>query len=438
MPARRRPAKKSPHPRSRVKAPAATPAPAVPRKPWTSPRGPEFPLPDGLWRRFFDDAAPYYVKKTYLPGRLWRDGSFSQADAAFFRDGIQDLPRAFTGAAGPKPGYFSSERYRSSYLLYWLPFQAAKFTRLFAIHPPAIARAWERATAPGGSGELVCVDLGAGPGTASFAWLTWLKHAFNWPRAAGSPRVRLEWVDQDRDILNDGKALLETFLKTHEIPGDRVTLNLHSKPLQLATAGIEGGDGIILAGNVFNEFPTGRRFDTRWLLELQAKMRGGGMLILEPAHDTTARTLAGLRADFLDSGLWKEPRSRAIWGPCMHAEACPMAEGKDWCHFSAPAGVPGRWFKFFSEYLGSERQWLKFCHLWMSSPSDPRPTWPNAARRVISDPLPGRIPQEKTVLVCQPERAKRERLVNAAPLYRGDLIDPKTTRLVSRFGAPEG
>ncbi|HTL11679.1 MAG TPA: small ribosomal subunit Rsm22 family protein, partial [Bdellovibrionota bacterium] len=373
---------------------------------------------------------------------LWKDGPFNQGDARFFKDGVRELSEFFTQERGPAGGYFHSPEFRSSYLLYWLPFQAAKFVRLFSIHSGATARAWERATASGGSGELVVADLGAGPGTASFAWMLWLMHQHGWPKAKGSPKVRLEWVDLDRDILEDGRELLRAFLAAYEIPAAKVELHIHASPLHAALQSEVGGDGIVLAGNVFNELiKAGRKQRFDWLPRLLQKFRGAGFLVLEPAVAETAQFLATLRADLLEaSGTTHKPGelfSPAIWGPCLHSGACPLAEGKDWCHFSVSSTVPGRWFKDFSQGLGSERQWLKFTYLWIASASDPRPAPIRTSRRVISDPLKGKAKDERTVLICAPDRPVRIRLGGKNALYRGDRIEHATQKIVGRFGEKE-
>ena len=106
-----------------------------------------------------------------------------------------------------------------------------------------------------------------------------------------------------------------------------------------------------------------------------------------------------------------EARPSSIWGPCLHAGRCPLAAGRDWCHFSVPVEVPGRWFKYFSRGLSSERQWMKFTYLWLAAPGSPARTLSSGIRRVISDPLGG---------LQQPRGAQAP--VNAAATMAASLL----------------
>src|SRR5262249_4046079 len=116
-----------------------------------------------------------------------------------------------------------------------------------------------------------------------------------------------------------------------------------------------------------------------------------------------------------------EGKPTSIWGPCLHAGACPLANGRDWCHFSVPVRVPGKWFRMFSEALGSERQWLKYSYLWISSKGYPGPKHDTKLRRVISDPMSASKDRGE-VLICEPERPGRINSPARDPLWRGDLI----------------
>jgi hypothetical protein len=125
-----------------------------------------------------------------------------------------------------------------------------------------------------------------------------------------------------------------------------------------------------------------------------------------------------------------EKNPSSIWGPCLHAEKCPLAEGRDWCHFSVPVQIPGQWFRQISEGLSSERQWVKFSYLWLSSQDRRAPLPSREVRLVVSDPLrPHSGPEsQKTrgqtefVLLCEPERPGRLAVPRGQKLRRGDLV----------------
>src|SRR6185436_6635255 len=90
---------------------------------------------------------PSLVKSRFSPKEAWRDRPFSDKDGQFFFRGIEELSdqftvdrpsRARTGKPTRIPAYFRHPRFRSAYLLYFLPLQAAKFNAVFQFHPAAI------------------------------------------------------------------------------------------------------------------------------------------------------------------------------------------------------------------------------------------------------------------------------------------------------------
>src|SRR3954467_13416455 len=91
------------------------------------------------WLWLVDEAIPTYVKKHYSPRESWKDKPFAKEDAHFFFRGIEELSELFTEERPRNiPAYFNHPKYRSSYLLYFLPLQAAKFLTLFQMHSKAI------------------------------------------------------------------------------------------------------------------------------------------------------------------------------------------------------------------------------------------------------------------------------------------------------------
>ena len=151
-------------------------------------------------------------------------------------------------------------------------------------------------------------------------------------------------------------------------------------------------------------------------------------MMVEPAARSPSQHLSRLR-DRLISEALVEATAQAIWGPCLHAEACPLAQGRDWCHFSMPIEIPGDWFKSFSRALSSERQWVKFSYLWLASKDYPSPKPRPELRRVVSDAL-SHGPGPSSVLLCEPEVPAKWPVADAFSVHRGDLIT-KTT-----VGAP--
>ncbi len=150
--------------------------------------------------------------------------------------------------------------------------------------------------------------------------------------------------------------------------------------------------------------------------------------MVEPAARKPSQLLSSIRDELIEAGLilsTKDPSNSThpigIWGPCLHAQKCPLSEGRDWCHFSTPVEIPGKWFQFFSQAMGSERQWVKFAYLWIASQAFPAPQPDPRVRLVVSDPL-NRNASQSTVLTCEPEKPGRVTLSSKQKVHRGDLI----------------
>ena len=380
-------------------------------------KAPEFP-PAWLW--FVDEAIPQWVKKAYSPRESWKDKPFSKEDAHFFFKGVEELSELFTEERSRGiPQYFNHPKFRSSYLLYFLPLQTAKFLTVFQFHSGAIDAALDHGRK---QGVLRIADLGAGPGTASIAFLLNLLERGE----TDIPPIELLWFDTNRSILEDGKALTETLASHFPKLRGKVTLRWTTATWWDAARTLEDEISLVILGHVLNESsgPKLNANELQWQKTWQAlvkKAHGGGLLIVEPAAKRPSQFISELRDRLIESGLY-EANPALIWGPCPHAERCPLADGRDWCHFSVPAEVPGKWFREFSRGLGSERDWLKFSYVWFATPGYPGPRPDPKDKLIISDPLRRGQEGEADVLICEPETPGRTRLPKSARLFRGDVI----------------
>lgn len=380
------------------------------------------------WSWWVDQSIPQYVKDTYSPKASWKGKPFSQEDARFFLKGINELSELFTEER-PRdlPSYFSHPKYRSAYLLYFLPLQAAKMATIYAMHPKAIGAAIKHATR---TGTLKVLDLGAGPGTASLALLLTLIDEVD-EKVERLPKLEFHWYDTQEGIMRDGVGLAK--LIADRFPGlhDKLKIVTHSRPWwDVFTPRGEKEAGkdfsLVLSGHVLNEFPwhdSARAHRVRQTIEYGLRQRGGGgFLYVEPAFKHASQLLSQLRDSWFENGVLPAEPS-ALWGPCLHGKTCPLAVGRDWCHFSVRADLPGTWFKFFSRGLGSERQWLKFSYVWVASEESPNDrVVPASYRRVVSDQL--KLPSgDNGILLCEPEHPLKEVLHDGEHFFRGDLID---------------
>lgn len=376
--------------------------------------------PPSFWDAFVDTVIPAVVKERYSPDARWKGRPFSQADARFFTKGVVELSELFTEdrseAFKKNPNYFSHPRFRSSYLLYFLPLQAAKIVTLFETHHNARKALFQKS-------KIRILDVGSGPGTGSLAVLLAALQAFTSKKGEDFPEFELHWLDATGAILDDGRALLEGIKKAlkDRHAGFEPKITLHTsvgawpKTLKSVLSAQAEPFDLILFANVLNE-------SKAKIPELEALFRGerqSSVLFLEPAARAPSQLLSQLRDGFYEDGLLPT-EAPTLWGPCLHAGRCPLAVGRDWCHTSIHRPVSGKWFKQFSRALGSERQWMKFSYLWIRASEDRKGSFRSDQKRVISDPLNTNPP---TVLLCAPEQPERLALRGARKLYRGDLLD---------------
>jgi hypothetical protein len=385
----------------------------------------QFP-PAWLW--LVDEAIPEWVKTKYSPRESWKGKPFSKEDAFFFFKGIEELSELFTEER-PRhmPAYFQHEKFRSSYLLYFLPLQAAKFLTIFDIHPEAINAALEHGRKVG---VLRVADLGAGPGTASIAFLLKLL-GLKLGTGQELPPIEMDWIDTNLTVMEDGKGLADMIGSHFPRLRGKLTIRLHKANWWEAQKILEHDTSLMLMGHLLNEAQGPQKnvpqqseaWMKLWSQLVREKIRGGGLLLVEPASRRSSQLLSQVRDQIFEEGfLPAEPTS--VWGPCLHAGKCPLAEGRDWCHFSVPAHIPGEWFREFSKGLGSERQWVKFSYVWLASLDQPAPVTDPKLRRVISDRLGSdRLAENAgTVLLCEPETPARFPVPAGQQLWRGDLV----------------
>ena len=369
---------------------------------------PKFP---DLWKFVLDEVIPVFVKNRFSPQDSWKNKPFSQSDVVFFSKGLLELSDFFTEDREESrlPNYFTTARFRSSYFLYFFALQGAKFLTLFDRYPKAI----EAAIAHGKkTGRLRIIDVGAGPGTASLALLIHIMDRYKEKKRLPFS-IDLHWIDHNGTILKDGEALAELILEMLPDFKVEVDLTIESRSWWKHPPGFDPKASIVLFGNVLNESSGNVRIFQQGLAPLLKAPEGAGVLIVEPAFKVASQRVSQIRDELMPHPLW---------GPCLHTQKCPLAIGRDWCHFSVPAELPGKLFKKFSIKLGGVRDWLKFSFVWIASKnSEKEAVTENLAPiiRVVSDPLKTDYGRENQL--CVPERLGWFPTPNY-PLHRGDVI----------------
>jgi hypothetical protein len=372
------------------------------------------------WLDLLDGIIPGFVKDRFSPKDSWKGKPFTDVDMKFFAKGLIELSEFFTtDREGSKlPTYFTAPKFRSSYFLYFFALQGAKFISLFERYD----RAMDAMLAHGKkNGELRIIDVGSGPGTASLALLAWLLDRFDETRKLPFP-IKLLWIDRNDAILKDGEALLNAWL-AHLAPhwdGD-ISLETEARDWWRHPKDFNPRASIILFGNVLNETSQQPAHFLQGLSPLLENPEGAGILFIEPAFKAASQRLSQIRDE------WVERGDAAIWGPCLHLGRCPLAFGRDWCHFSVPTELPGKWFRKFSIQLGGIRDWLKFSFTWLAAapslpltPASENNKSKSPLYRVISDTL--KTESGKQNQICEPERVG---YVSSPPkpLFRGDLTE---------------
>ncbi len=375
-----------------------------------------------LWCRLFDVEVPNFVKhqfgkKPTKPGHLPRP--FDQGDGRFFSAGVKELSERFTlgrsdlAARSPKQAYFNQPKFRSSYFLYFFPLNCAKILQL-------ISRHFDQFTLP--TKKLTVLDVGAGPGTASLAFLLWLTNRKN---KTPIEEVEFIWTDLSQSIMDDGKKLI-LLLSQKGYFGD-LKFNIRYYVNSLDRIPLAHAPDFVLAANILNECMP-KEFEYFTALARSASLGG---LAVEPAIKNASQRISRLRETLARAeGI---PPS-TILGPCLHAGACPLLEGRDWCHFSDPLKVPGNWFQYFSTHIGSERHWMKYSYFCFKSAKQPHTPPNNVKQRlVISDPI--RMANRFKVLLCEPNRPREYWITGKnVDLKRGYWITPD----LGRRSEPEG
>jgi len=371
---------------------------------------PKFPE---LWTSVLDELVPVFVKSRFSPQESWKNKPFDKSDVTFFSKGLLELSGFFTeDRQGSRlPNYFTTARFRSSYFLYFFALQGAKFLTLFDQYPKAIDAAIAHAEQ---TGVLRIIDVGSGPGTASIAFFIHLLERYR--KTKHLPfSVKLHWIDRNSAILEDGERFFRSVLeKFSDFEGD-VDLVTEARDWWKHPSHFDFEASLVLFGNVLNE--SDPAVFQRGLAPFLKNPQGAGVLIVEPAFKSASQRISQIRDELMPHPLW---------GPCLHTERCPLAEGRDWCHFSVPAQLPGSFFKKFSIKLGGVRDWLKFSFVWIAAQNSEKKLMPDPAKglaRVVSDPM--RTPRGLQNQVCQPNQigwiAKKD-------LQRGDVIRYSETR----------
>jgi ribosomal protein RSM22 (predicted rRNA methylase) len=244
------------------------------------------------------------------------------------------------------------------------------------------------------------LDLGAGPGVATWAALT----AFD-----GVAEVRL--VERDRGFAALGREILDAAAPATAIVWKQADLRSALNDLEDATF------DLVLISYAIGELLAdvrARVLEAAW----RATSADGALAIVEPG---TPRHFQGV----LDARAWLLAHGATIAAPCPHAAACPMAAVADWCHFSARVPRTRDHRRLKGGSLSYEDE--KFSYLIAARSPSPRPAPPVGASRIVRHPYveKGRITltrctADATIVTTPISRHDREAFRRARKAQWGD------------------
>lgn len=188
--------------------------------------------------------------------------------------------------------FMASEIHRLAYLATRLP---ATFAANAAVLTQATSHLSSQTTS--------LLDLGAGPGTASWAATTTLPHIQN-----------VTLVEQDANLIQLGKSLAqENTTLQNAIWIENDLTKLENLPTH----------DIVTSSYALNELSLN---EARQVLTKAWSATRFAFILLEPGTMPGFALVRQLRQDLIDLGAY-------ITAPCPHPHTCPMPSD-DWCHFS--------------------------------------------------------------------------------------------------------
>jgi SAM-dependent methyltransferase len=323
-------------------------------------------------RNAYDDGPPAML----TPDELRTVGAgVKQLSLGLTRD------RALAGAR-----YMDDPRLLGAYLLFYWP----------------VSYAQARAALPEvGQRPRAVLDLGSGPGPLAFAAMD-----------AGAREVLA--ADRSKPALELARTLA---IEANESLGVREWAP--ERPLP------DGQFDLITMGHVLNELYQGDVGLRTALVEKVAArlVKGGSLLLLEPALRETSRKLLEVRDQLVARGY-------GVRAPCLYRGACPaLVKETDWCHAERAWRMPPL-VEAIARTAGLHKESLKMSYLVLTPKGEawPEPP-PGRLLRIVSEPLVGKGRQR--FMGCGPEGriglamqdkhlTERNRLFSK--LQRGDVI----------------
>ena len=214
------------------------------------------------------------------------------------------------------------------------------------------------------------LDLGAGPGTATWAATESL-----------ASLQSLTLVERDASMVALGRDLMQQSQRSVRRDAKWVQTDL-AKELNG-----EGAD-LVMISYVLGELPGGvaeKVVERAWAMTNQL------LVIVEPGTRVGFQQVERIRAKMIASGA-------TIAAPCPHHEPCPMAAAGDWCHFSQRVDRTAEHRRMKQGELGYEDE--KFSYVAFTKMKAKRPE-----ARIVRHPL--YRPKQVQLTLCTAEGLKQ-------------------------------
>lgn len=311
-----------------------------------------------------------------LPRALERVAPLTAAHRRALPGAVEELSARLTceRGFGALP-YWSAPRLTAAYLWYFLPWNVIRLARLLGgLDMPAPTPAvWKGETLP-----RIWVDVGSGPLTLPLA--LWLAK----PEWRATPLTVL-CLDAAPRPLELGTRLL-ALVAGEDSPWRVIARRAPLDGMDRETARLRGVPWLVSGSNVLNELkarpnqPTWQRLSH--FLERAAPPAtapDASILLVEPGTRLGGKTMTNLRQLALEADL-------APVQPCPHALACPLREGRTWCHFTLDAEDAPGWLTELSRAAGLHKAALSLSFMRLVRREHVPPPPGNPAR-IVSAPF---------------------------------------------------
>ena len=177
-----------------------------------------------------------------------------------------------------------------------------------------------------GPGPISVLDLGSGPGAASWG-------IARVAEAVSAGPITATLVDSDAAALDLARAIAAGAPCAAPITVKTLVGDVRHPP--------PGTFDVVIAMQVLSELDRDLAPEVRLVEHAKLVLRwldrtaeNGTLVIVEPALRERARHLHALKPALIAAGA-------SIFAPCLHAAPCPLAE-RDWCHEDLPVDLPDR------------------------------------------------------------------------------------------------